>query len=119
MIYFLLTFVIGIYFSNKPRRGYYRHNDDVLYYQNAWYIFNDLTGWARLTDSDYEDNWYRDAYYGSSYAFDDTADEFEYSPYYQAPSRSSSSSSSSSRDNDYDYDWDSWDSSDTDWDSDW
>ena len=118
------------------RTGYYEVGDDLYYYQggNNWYYYDALADtWDRFYD--YEDSWYDDYYYGSSYDFDDPYDSFYYSDYYIDYTGNDYGSSYDyddydySYDYDYDYDdydwdwgdsdWDSWDSYDTDWDSDW
>ena len=96
---------------NKPSRGYYRVDDDLYYYQDdAWYFFDD-GGWDYYDAPDGEE-WYADSYYGDSYPyFDDASDAFESSEYYEEPD--------SSDDDDDNSLFDSWDSGDTDRDSDW
>ena len=102
----------GAYMAAKePRRGYYVYNDDVLYYQNsAWYYFDDYYDDWSYYDEPEGDDWYQDAYYGSSYPFEDSDYAFDNSEYYREPDSDSDSDSSI---------FDSWDSSDTDWSSDW
>lgn len=101
----------GLYRAIKsPRRGYYRVDDDIYYYQNNyWYLFDDYADDWTIYDTPEGDEWYQDAYYGEDYPFEDSRDDFSNSGYYQEPSDSSSDSSV----------FDSWDSSDTDWSSDW
>ena len=103
----------GIYAAvNAPKRGYYIVDNDLYYYQNsAWYVMDDLGYWL-IYDAPEGDEWYDDCYYGSYYP---SYDEYEYgtrfenTDYYVEPS-----------DDDSDSDvFDSWDSFDTDWDSDW
>lgn len=103
------AFVISNAFSR--RNGYYVHDGRVYYVQNErWYSY-DNGGWDYFYD--YEDSWYDD-YYGRTYDFEDSSQAFEQSDYYVEPSDSDYD------DDDWDDDdWDSWDSSDTDWDSDW
>lgn len=103
-----LVALFVIHEARKPQRGYYRVDDDLYYYQNdAWYYYDD--GYWGYYDAP-DDDWYADSYYGSTYAFEDSADAFEQSDYYVEPSSHDSSDSSV---------FDSWDSGDTDWDSDW
>ena len=93
----------------KPSRGYYVVDDDVYYYQDdAWYYYAD-DGWDYYDAPDGEE-WYADSYYGESYPYID--DSFEQSGYYEEPSSSDDDDDDSSI-------FDSWDSGDTDWDSDW
>lgn len=119
-VIFLVVFLaMWIYTSKLPSRGYYLYNDNYYYYQNgSWYQYKNSSGWRNSNvPSHLKDNcsdYYKSNYYYSSYGIDDFSDSI----YYEPPS----SSSSSSYDDDDDYDWDSgssWDSSSTDWDSDW
>ena len=118
VITFLLiiaVFALIIYASmDKHRTGYYVDGDDVYYCMNDnWYYFSD--GYWYDYGYDWVDDYYWDDptayYYGEDYAFYDDDWEFENSYYYQEYQESHNSSSSS--------DYDSWDSSDTDWGSDW
>ena len=111
----ILVFMAVRWLARRPKRGYYRIDDDLYYYQDsAWYYFDDDDWNYYNGPTDYD--WYNGNYYGTSYyGFDSYDDAFEYSGYYEEPD-----SSSSSRDDDDDWDvFDSWDSSDTDWSSDW
>lgn len=101
----------GLYRSIKdPRRGYYRVDDDIFYYQSSyWYYFDGEADDWTVYDAPDGDDWYQDAYYGEDYPFENSDDDFSNSDYYQEPSDSSSDSSV----------FDSWDSSGTDWNSDW
>lgn len=101
----LISFVLG-----RHRRGYYVHDREVYYVQDdSWYHYGS-DGWVPFYD--FEDSWYEDDYVGASYDFEDASQSFEQSDYYVEPS--------SNDDDDWDDDdWDSWDSGDTDWDSDW
>ena len=95
----------------QPSRGYYRVNDGLYYHQNSdWYYYDD--GDWTYYDAPEDEDWYGDGYYGRSYpGFLDEGEAFEHSDYYVEPSDNDSSSDSDI--------FDSWDSGDTDWDSDW
>ena len=97
---------------NKPSQGYYVVDDALYYCQDYdWYYYDD-GGWYYY-DAPSGDDWYGDGYYGEDYPyFEDDSQAFERSGYYEEPSRSSSSDDDSSV-------FDHWDSSSTDWDSDW
>lgn len=109
----LIVAGIGLYAYHeykKPHRGYYVYDDNILYYQDyVWYYFDDyFDEWERY-DAPSDGDWYEDAWYGDSYPFEEQGDAFLYSDYYEEPSQNDSDSSI----------FDSWDSFDTDWDSDW
>ena len=111
-------FMLVRWISRRPNRGYYLIDDDVYYYQSSnWYYYDD-GDWLYYYDPvDYD--WYNGHYYGSSYyGFDDYGDAFEYSDYYVEPSSDNRYSNDDDDDDDWDI-FDSWDSSDTDWSSDW
>ena len=106
----------GIYkAATAPKRGYYVVDDSLYYYQNnAWYLMDDLGYWL-IYDAPDGTEWYDDSDYYSSYPYGadlgyDNYTQFESSSYYVEPSSDS--------DDDSDI-FDSWDSFDTDWDSDW
>ena len=88
---------------------YYYYGDDYYYYQDSsWYTY-DSGGWYRASslDGDFKDH-PDDYWLGSSYSGSYDIQDFEDSPYYRESSNDSSSDV-----------FDSWDSNDTDWDSDW
>ena len=114
--------------GSTPDRGYYSYQDNTYYYQNhGWYLYNVLSNsWEQTYDvpealeKNYDD-YYESETYDSRYAMSNFSD----SSYYEEDSGFLSDlfDSGSSYD-DYDWDsggdsWSSWDSSDTDWDSDW
>ena len=115
----VVIFGVFTFIKNIPNRGYYSYNDNYYYYQDgSWYEYDD--GWSKQNDVPKELKKNQKKYY-NSYSYDSSyyIPSFENSSYYVEPS---SSSSSSSWDDDDDYSWssdDSWDSSSTDWDSDW
>lgn len=91
--------------------GYYRLPDQrVVYrYQNDWYYYDSYTrDWHEGSRQDYDTS--DDAYLGKDYDSDWGETNFKSSSAWESIRESHSSSSS---------DYDSWDSSDTDWDSDW
>ena len=99
------------------RRGYYLDDDDVYYYQNnSWYLLEEA-GWMLLESAmDPDDG----IYYGDICPAECADTRFEDSGYYAQDSYSSDYDYDDDYDrDDYDFDFDSWDSSDTDWDSDW
>ena len=93
--------------------GYYSAGDGTVYYHygNDWYYTYDLNDsgyWYQADDFPYED--YEEYSLGNSWDSDWGVSDFKNSSTYEELTESHSSSSS---------DYDSWDSSDTDWDSDW
>lgn len=124
----LAAVLILRWIGSTPDRGYYRYQDDTYYYQNhGWYFYNALSNdWEQTRDvpmaleEDYDD-YYQSETYDSRYALSDFTD----SSYYEEDSDFFSDLfDSDSTYDDYDWDsggdsWSSWDSSDTDWDSDW
>ena len=94
---------------SAPSTGYYCYDDDYYYYQDSsWYTY-DSGGWYRASSLDGDFKEHPDDYWlGSSYSGSYDIQDFEDSSYYHESSNDSSSDV-----------FDSWDSSDTDWDSDW
>ena len=101
--------------GGKPyaEKGYYRYGGNTYYYTSgSWHIYQN-NKW--MSSSDFPDSACMDYYEGTS-----TLSSWKVSTYGSSSSSSSSSGSQSSWDSDWDSsDYDSWDSSDTDWDSDW
>ncbi|MBQ8056723.1 MAG: hypothetical protein IJ275_00125 [Ruminococcus sp.] len=122
------------------------HSDYGSYDNTGWYIYNTKSSeWDYYCSADDKDTigdelWYSDSTYraGRSYETIYAADEylatwtpsgFEDTSWYRSYESNESAyqqhledSNSNSYDSDSDYDWDSgdsWDSNDTDWDSDW
>lgn len=108
----ILAYMAFRWISRQPNRGYYRIADELYYYQDsAWYYYDD--GDWDTYDEPVDYDWYAGNYYGNTYdGFTDYDEAFENSDYYVEPSEDSDSDSDSSV-------FDSWDSSDTDWSSDW
>ena len=135
----IIAYMAILMFSASPERGYYNYNNEYYYYQNgSWYKYNRYNkkdrdkSWIRTTAPEILQHDYSDYYSSYDYMSSYEIDNFEYSAYYNPSTTTSSffsSSSSSWSDDsyydsgsDWDYDWDSsssWDSSYTDWDSDW
>ena len=129
IIYIIIIILVCLWAMSRPRRGYYRFNDDYYYYQSgSWYMYDDeYNSWDYTIVSDtFKDNcsdYYSSRNYSYSYGIGDFKDSVHYE---------SSSSYSDDYDSDYDYDYDydydsdydwdsssSWDSDYSDWDSDW
>ena len=100
---------IGSFVTHR-KDGYYHYNNYVYYhYGNDWYYTSDYdANWYAVDEFPYEN--YDDYYAGEDYDSDWGVGDFKDSAAWEEIQESHSSSSS---------DYDSWDSSDTDWDSDW
>lgn len=112
----LILAVIIILFNwvhrNEPRGYYHRANQTYYYDYSNWYIYDDIADdWAIWEDAeDWTDEpleYYLSDNYDDSYDVSNVRD----SDIYQSEHESSSSGSSSA--------FDSWDSNDTNWNSDW
>lgn len=115
----------------SPNSGYYRYQDDTYYYYRFhWYLYDGQgDGWERTRDvpeylKDHWNDYWESEEYSSGYG----ASDFTCSGYYNddhislfdSDGYDDYDSGSSYDDYDWDdYDYDSWDSGDTDWDSDW
>ena len=109
VLYFLVQLVVGKLSHRKD--GYYRTGDDLYYrYGSSWYMDSGYDDWVE-TDSFPMDD------YGSYYAGDDYDDSWGASDFTESSTWESLKDSDS--DSDWDTDYDSWDSGDTNWDSDW
>lgn len=106
---------ILIYIKN-PVNGYYTYEGNAYYCQDyVWYRYDDVSGWKEVSiPKELKVNhkhYYNSETFYHSYGKNRRIDKFEDSIYYRKPTTSSD-----------DYRWrsdDSWDSSSTDWDSDW
>ncbi|MBD5153669.1 MAG: zinc ribbon domain-containing protein [Oscillibacter sp.] len=105
--------------SKKPHRGYYAYNDhDYYYYSGDWYYYDDdILGWRYAYDVDpYLEENHPDYFLDDDYDAGYGVSNFEDSEYWYGSDYGSDT-------DDYDWgsssDYDSWDSFDTDWDSDW
>ena len=110
----LIVVVVVAFFlyMRNPHRGYYLYDDDYYYYQDSDWYYYDVDGWI-LADSvdealrDDASEYYQGDSYNDYYGVGDFSD----TEYYHE--------SDSSSDSSWDIDYDSWDSSDTNWSSDW
>ena len=111
---FLVSGIASLYSIHQHRNdGYYSTGEGTVYYHygNDWYYTYDANEsgyWYESEGFPYAD--YEEYSLGEEWDSDWGVSDFKSSSTYEALSESSSSSSS---------DYDSWDSSDTDWDSDW
>ena len=123
----IVTFVNSLEDAKTPKKGYYEYNGTPYYYTGgAWYTPDDDGEWVR----DYgapdrlEEN-YNDYFEAKDYSSldSDYAGEVEEYPTeaYSNDSYDNDDSWNDSNwdDDDWDYDYDSYDSYDSDWDSDW
>ena len=113
--------------SNSIAKGYYRVDDDVLYhlgdyYFDGWYAYDDEDDEWRSVDMDavpealHHPSIAEDFYFTPTWDASTQFSDFEDTDTYRDASKQWNN------DDDSDYDWgsnDSWDSGDTDWDSDW
>ena len=104
---------------NSRDRGYYRYNDEYYYYSHStWYRYDDLYDtWmtADIVDSLLRDSW-RDYYLGDDYNASYGTGDFLTSDYYYDTVQDTWSDDS---DTFWDFLSDAWDSSVTDFSSDW
>lgn len=105
----VLAAIIG--YLRQRSDGYYRLPDQriVYRYQDNWYYYDSsVSDWRKGNSQQYDSS--DDAYLGKDYDSDWGEPSFKDSATWQEIQDSHSSGSS---------DYDSWDSNDTDWDSDW
>jgi len=111
LICLVLTMLFATISSQNHRKdGYYRFNNTSIYYRygSRWYTSDDDYGWHETTSVPSENA--EDYYLGKDYDSDWGESDFKRSSAWEQIQEKNSSSSS---------DYDSWDSNDTDWDSDW
>lgn len=110
MFFILFGILVGREIYTHSNDAYYCYEDTYYYHHgNDWYYSHDGDSNWYETNSFPADN-YEDYYVGEDYDSDWGVTNFKSSETYQEIVENNSSSSS---------DYDSWDSSDTDWDSDW
>lgn len=112
--------------AKTPNRGYYNYNGDAFYYgAGAWYIADDDGEWERTYDvPDTLESNYKDYFEAKDYSdldadYADNVEEYQTEAYSYDNDNNDSWNDSNWDDNDWDYDYDSYDSYDSDWDSDW
>lgn len=125
---FGLAFIITLIDDEKtPDRGYYSYQGTPYYYGGGvWYTPDDDGGWERTYDApdSLEEN-YRDYFEARNYGdldadYADDIEEYPTEEYsYDNDDDDDSWNDSNWDDDDWDYDYDSYDSYDSDWDSDW
>ncbi len=109
----LLIMLFAAKGNTHKNDGYYRKNNTVYYrYGDSWYT-QTYSDWTRT--SSFPENDYTQYYEGNTFDSDWGGESFQSSDTYRSIKESEERERSSSNDNDYS----SWDSSDTDWDSDW
>ena len=128
-VFFCLIFFLVIRDGHKDD-GYYRYAGTQSYYYrygDNYYHYSDDGDWDIFyTDADFLGDNYMYEYMGDDYSpdweFSDVHESENWDGSYLGSLDTNSSSYSHSYDDDDDtsyYDYDDWDSSDTDWDSDW
>ena len=125
---FGLAFIITLIdYEKTPDRGYYSYQGTPYYYGGGvWYTPDDDGGWERTYDApdSLEEN-YRDYFEARNYGdldadYADDIEEYPTEEYsYDNDDDDDSWNDSNWDDDDWDYDYDSYDSYDSDWDSDW
>ena len=112
----LALFIAFCVWISRVGKGYYRKGGKLYYHSDSvWYVYDG--SWSHYYGS-IEDDYYLGYSYDPDYGAYSVRDSYIWES--DHPARSSSSYGSG-RDDDWDsdWDWDSWDSSDTDWGSDW
>ncbi len=118
LLYLGIMVLIGLLIFLAPDKhkqdGYYRTKDNRIYYRygDDWYT-QSYSDWSRTYG--FPENDYTQYFEGTSFESDWGGKSFQNSDTYRSIKEQEERERSSSRDNDYD----SWDSDDTDWDSDW
>lgn len=122
------TFIAAaIEYAKTPNKGYYDYNGTPYYYTGgAWYAPDDDGGWERTYNApdSLEEN-YKDYFEARDYSdldgdYADYIEEYPTEAYsYNGNDNNDSWNDSNWDDDDWDYDYDSYDSYDSDWDSDW
>lgn len=109
VVFLLISFIAGR--AKHRNDGYYRVGDELFYrYGSSWFMDSIEDSWYEVADFPYEDS--KEYFAGKSYETSWGGSSFTDSDVWADIQDSSS-------DSDGDWDYSGWDSSDTDWDSDW
>ena len=114
-VVFLLIWILTTWvFTGHKQDGYYRYNNSMYYkYGSDWYFSSNETDWYKSVFPDDEiEDYYLGRDYDSEWGESDFKESDTWSRIQEEHSSGSSDYGSSS-------DYDSWDSGDTNWDSDW
>ena len=129
LIFIFLVFIIGMIFmaiddAKTPKKGYYDYQGDAFYYSGgAWYTPGEGGEWEReynvpdRLEENYNDYYEAKDYYNLGDDYAENIVEYETEAY--SYDNDDSWNDSNWDDDDWDYDYDSYDSYDSDWDSDW
>ena len=129
LIFIFLFFLFGIIAmviddAKTPKKGYYDYQGDAFYYSGgAWYSPGDDGEWEReynvpdRLEENYNDYYEAKDYYNLDDDYAENIVEYETEAY--SYDNDDSWNDSNWDDDDWDYDYDSYDSYDSDWDSDW
>ncbi len=124
---FVLAYIVLIIDeANTPNKGYYNYQGTPYYYSGGvWYTPDDDGGWERTYDApdslkeDYNDYFEAKDYGDLDADYADDIEEYPTEEYSYDNDDDDSWNDSNWDDDDWDYDYDSYDSYDSDWDSDW
>ena len=116
-ILFSLIFILIGYLDYR-RDGYYRSDNDTLYYRynSRWYVSDYSNDWHK---TDYPGESIEKGYSGTDYDPNWGESDFAESRIWKDIQEKQSQKSYDSSDSSYSSDYDGWDSGDTNWDSDW
>ena len=119
VVFFLIFGVAGFLFLKSDnssyddsRDGYYYFDDGLYYYYDDYWYYGEDDDWVRRYDMVYDDS-YADSYMGPVYDDSWGYSDFQQSDAWNDIQREREQERSISSD------FDSWDSNDTNWDSDW
>lgn len=123
----IVAFVNSLEDGKTPKKGYYDYNGDAYYYSGgSWYTPDDDGEWVANSnipdrlEENYNDYFEAKDYYNLDDDYADNVVEYETEAYSSNDYDNDDSWNDSNwDDDDWDYDYDSYDSYDSDWDSDW
>ena len=124
-MFILAIIVMALTDSNTPNKGYYDYNGDAFYYSGGvWYTPGDDGEWKKEYDvpdtlrENSSDYFAAKDYYDLDDDYAENIVEYE-TEAYSYDYDNDNWNDSNWDDDDWDYDYDSYDSYDSDWDSDW